>query len=483
MDSIQTPKPHAVCVPFPAQGHINPFMQLAKLLHCKGFHITFVNTEFNHNRLVRSLGQDFVKGLSDFTFETIPDGLPPPSNKDATQDIPSLCDSTKRHCYGPLKELVMKLNNSSCEVPPVSCIIADGSMSFAMEVARDLGIQDLQFWTASTCGLMGYLQCDELVKRGILPLKDDFVTNGILDTSLNWISGMKNIRIKDLPSFMRITTLNDFMFNYVVYESQSCLRSSSIIINTVEELEGEILDSLKAKNPNIYNIGPLHLLGRHFPEKDMGFKSSESNLWKNDSNCIEWLDKWKPQSVIYVNYGSITVITEHHLNEFAWELANSKLPFLWIMRSDVMMGKSISLPLEFLDEVKDRGYITSWCPQEQVLSHPSIGVFLTHCGWNSTLESICGGVPMICWPFFAEQQTNCRYICATWGVGMEIDRDVKREEIKTLVKEIIEGEKVIETRLECLEWKNKAIKATDIGGSSYDNFHKLIKEIVDHNVM
>ena len=162
-------KPHAVFVPFPAQGHLKPMMQLAKLFRCKGFHITFVSTEFNHKRLIKSLGPDFVNGLPDFQFETILDGLPP-CDKDATQDVPTLCDATRKNCYAPFKELVNKLNTSSPHIP-VTCIIADGLSGFAGRVAKDLGIQELQFWTASACGFVGYLQYDELVKRGILPFK------------------------------------------------------------------------------------------------------------------------------------------------------------------------------------------------------------------------------------------------------------------------------------------------------------------------
>ncbi|RDY05882.1 Linamarin synthase 2, partial [Mucuna pruriens] len=482
MEPVHTPKPHIVCVPYPAQGHINPFMQLAKLLRCVGFHVTFVNTEFNHNRLVMSLGPDFVKGLPDFRFETIPDGLPP-SDKDATQDIPALCDSTRKNCYGPFKELVMKLN-SSPQVPSVSCIIADGVMGFAAKVAKDLGIADVQFWTASACGFVGYLQYEDLVERGLLPFKDEkFVVDGTLEKSLNWISGIKNIRLKDLPSFIRITTLDDIMFNFLGSEARNCLRSSLIIINAFHDLDGEVLDALRAKNPNIYDIGPLQLLGRHFPEKEMGFKLSGSSLWKNDSKCLAWLDKWKPSSVIYVNYGSITTMTKNHLKEFAWGLANSKLPFLWIMRPDVVMDGSITLPQEFFDEIDGRGYITSWCIQDQVLSHPSVGIFLTHCGWNSTLESISTGMPMICWPFFAEQQTNCRYVCTTWGIGMEVNHDVKREEIAELVKEMMKGDKGMKMKQKCLEWKKEAVKATDVEGSSYNNFCKLIKEIFDHKTI
>ncbi|KAK2388605.1 linamarin synthase [Trifolium repens] len=471
-------KPHAVFVAFPAQGHLNPMMQLAKLFHCKGFHITFVNTEFNHKRLIKSLGAEFVKGLPDFQFETIPDGLPE-SDKDATQDVEPLCEAIKNNCYAPFKELVNKMNTSSLHIP-ITCIIADGLSSFAGRVAKDLGIQELQFWTASACGFVGHLQFDELIKRGILPFKDEnFVSDGTLETSLDWISGMKDIRLKDLPSFIRVTDLNDIMFNFQGSGARNCLRSSTIIINTFEDLEGEALDTLRAENPNIYNIGPLHILGRHFPEKDHGFKASGSSLWKTDPECITWLNKWKPGSVLYVNYGSVTVMTNHHLNEFAWGIANSKLPFLWIMRPDVVMGEDTSnLPEEFLAEVKDRGYITSWCSQDQVLAHPSVGVFLTHCGWNSTLEAISSCVPTICWPFFAEQQTNCRYLCNTWRIGLEINHDVKRNEITEIVMEMMEGEKGKEIRRNCLEWKTKATKATDQGESSYNNFHNLIKQVL-----
>jgi hypothetical protein len=173
------------------------------------------------------------------------------------------------------------------------------------------------------------------------------------------------------------------------------------------------------------------------------------------------------------------------LKEFAWGIANSKLPFLWIMRPDVVMGENetISLPQEFLDETNERGYITNWCCQEQVLSHISVGGFLTHCGWNSTLEAISFGVPTICWPFFAEQQTNCRYLCNNWGIGMEINHDVKREEITKLVIEMMKGEKGKEMRQKSLEWKKKATNATNFEGTSYNNFYKLVERILHLNAI
>ncbi|KAB2094401.1 hypothetical protein ES319_A02G155600v1 [Gossypium barbadense] len=173
-------------------------------------------------------------------------------------------------------------------------------------------------------------------------------------------------------------------------------------------------------------------------------------------------------------------MSEKHLKEFAWGLANSKHPFLWIVRPDVVMGDSAILDLEFLKEIKERGLIISWCNQYEVLSHPSVGVFLTHCGWNSTVETISGGVPVICWPFFADQQTNCRYACTHWGIGMEVDHDVKRENIEFLVKEMMEGEEGKKKKEKALEWKKKAEEAVEVGGSSYIDFDRFVKEALKH---
>ncbi|KAF5458181.1 hypothetical protein F2P56_022235 [Juglans regia] len=133
MDFVVAKKPHAVCVPYPKQGHVIPMMNLAKLLRSKGFHITFVNTEFNHTRLIRSIGPDHVKGPLDFQFETIPDGMPP-TDLDATQDGRALCESTRKNCAVPFKELVIRLNSAW---PPVSCIVSDGMMGFGSHFLRN----------------------------------------------------------------------------------------------------------------------------------------------------------------------------------------------------------------------------------------------------------------------------------------------------------------------------------------------------------
>ncbi|CAI9770064.1 unnamed protein product [Fraxinus pennsylvanica] len=466
-------KPHAVCIPYPAQGHINPMLKLAKLLHHQGFYITFVNTEFNHKRLLKSRGPTALDGLPEFRFETIPDGLPP-SDADATQDIPSLCESTTKTCLAPFCSLLAKLNNAAPEMPPVTCIVSDGVMSFTLKAAEQFGLPEVLFWTTSACGFLGYTQYPHLIERGYTPLKEmSQVMNGYLETTIDWIPGMKDIRLRDLPSFLRATDSNDFMLNFVLQEIEAVSKARAIILNTFDALENDVLDALSSINPVIYSVGPLQLMMNHIQNEKHTLTSS--SLWKEDLECIKWLDKKEPNSVVYVNFGSITVVTAQQLTEFAWGLANSNKSFLWIIRPDLVAGDSSMLPPEFVTETEDRSMLISWCPQEEVLKHPAIGGFLTHSGWNSTLESIVAGVPVICWPFFAEQQTNCRYCCVEWGTGMEIDNNVKRDEVEELVKELMDGEKGKKMKEKAMEWKKKAEEATSPGGSSFTSFEKLVK--------
>ncbi|CAI0549259.1 unnamed protein product [Linum tenue] len=214
---------------------------------------------------------------------------------------------------------------------------------------------------------------------------------------------MKNIRLRDLPSFIRTTNPAEFMLEFVVHETERARTKapSAIILNTFDALEHDVLAALSAILPPVYSIGSLSLLS-HNQITDPALKSISSSLWKEETECLRWLDAKQPNSVLY-----------------------------------------------------------------------------THNGWNSTLESICSGVPMICWPFFAEQQTNCKFACDEWGVGMEIDSDVKRDEVEGLVRELMEGGKGEEMRRRAAEWKTMAVEATTApSGSSVANLDKLVQALL-----
>ncbi|GFS43675.1 UDP-glucosyl transferase 85A5 [Actinidia rufa] len=376
-------------------------------------------------------------------------------------DIPSLCVSTSKTCIAPFCDLLSKLNDTATSnVPPVTCIISDGVMSFTLEAAEKFGVPEVLFWTTSACGFLGYTHYKHLVERGLTPLKgESYHRNGYLNTTIDWLPGMNDdIQLRDMP--------------------RRAPKASAIIINTFDELESDALDALSSFLPPLYTVGPLQLMLDHVPDDRL--KTISSNLWKEEPKCIEWLNSKQPNSVLYVNFGSITVMTQDQLTEFAWGLANSNKDFLWIIRPDLVAGVSAILPAEFVAETRERGMLASWCSQEQILKHVAIAGFLTHSGWNSTIESLCGGVPVICWPFFAEQPTNCRYrySCKEWGIGMEIDSNVRREEVEMLVRELMEGEKGREMKSAAVEWKRKAEAATRAGGSSYLNLDNLIREVL-----
>ncbi|ERN19850.1 hypothetical protein AMTR_s00064p00210550 [Amborella trichopoda] len=268
MGSDYVHKPHAVCVPFPAQGHITPITQLAKVLHVRGFHIIFVNYDYNHKRLLKSRGPDLSMGVHGFAFESIPKGLPP-IEIEATQSIPELCYYTR--------ELLARLNSIE-DLPPVSCLISDGVMNFTQTVADELGIPRVTFWTTSA-----YLQYPELIERGYTPLKDaSQLSHGYLETPLNWIQSMPSVRLQDMPSFLRTTDPNDIMPNFVNEDPVIAIKSTAVILNTFDSLEQPVLDAMRAKVPALYTIGQLRMLcKRAITEPKLG--SISSSLWTPDT--------------------------------------------------------------------------------------------------------------------------------------------------------------------------------------------------------
>ncbi|THG23132.1 hypothetical protein TEA_000960 [Camellia sinensis var. sinensis] len=435
-------KPHAVCIPYPAQSHIKGMMKLAKLLHHMGFYNTFVNTEFNQNRLVIVGGPDSLNGFPNFQFKTIPDSLAP-SDPDGNQDITLLCRSIRRNLLTPFRNLLAQLNDDdNTTTPSVTCIVSD-----------------VPSWAI---------------------INASYLTSGYLDTATDWIPGMKDIRLKDLPTFFQTTDPNDEIFNLSMESAESASQASALGLHTFDALEQDVLGALSSIFPHIYTIGPLQLLlNQHVSPKEQDHLASLGcNLWKEVPKCLQWLDSREPGSVVYVNFGSLAVMSLQHLVEFAWGLANSNHYFLWIIRPDLVIGESAILPPEFEADTKERGLIAGWCSQEQVLNHPSIGVFLTHSGWNSTIESLTAGVPMMCRPFLADQVTNCRYTCTEWEVGMEIDNNVKRDEVEKLVREFMEGKKGKKMKKKAMEWKKLAEKATGPDGSSTINLDKLVNVLL-----
>ncbi|OWM77192.1 hypothetical protein CDL15_Pgr028829 [Punica granatum] len=290
---------------------------------------------------------------------------------------------------------------------------------------------------------------------------------------------MKNMKLRDMPRFPGATDPDDVVFNFMVDAAARYNKADATIIHTFEALEPDVLKAMSsmASGP-VYAVGPFHFLIDRILENEKQMRHIGCSLWKEDVECLRWLDSQKPESVLYINFGSVAFLTSQQLIEFAMGIANSKHPFLWIIRADLVNGDSAILPPEFNEKTKGRAFIVAWCPQEKVLNHPSVRGFLTHCGWNSVTESMSAGVPMLCWPYFSDQQTNCKYACKDWEVGLEIESDVKRDEVERLVKELMEGEKGKHMKKRAMEWKRLAYEATSQHGSSSMNLEKLVRHII-----
>ncbi|CAI0384735.1 unnamed protein product [Linum tenue] len=472
-------RPHAVCIACPAQSHIKATLKLAKLLHARGFYITFVNSEFNHRRFLNTKGPRALDGLPDFRFAAILDGIPP-SDLGSTQDVPMLLNSILTFMKAPFRELVARLNDPELSGggPRVSCVIAD-TMPFAIDVAREFGVPSVSYWSFSACGFMGFRMFRPLLEQGITPFKDDsYLTNGYLDKPVQ-VPGMKNMQFRDLPSFFQTTDPTDPPFHCLMECADAAARASAIVVHSFDALEPNLIATLNSTySGRVYPIAPMQLLVDQIESKST-LDTISYSLWKEEPQCLRWLDSKPANSVVYVNFGSITTMSKEHLTEFAMGLVSSEVSFLWVIRPDLVVGESAVLPPEFEERAARTGFISGWCPQEEVLNHPAVGGFLTHCGWGSMMESLTAGVPVLCWPFFGDQPTNCKYACSEWGVGVEIEKDVKRAAVEEVVKELMmnggEGEKM---RKKAGEWRKLAREAAGPGGSSVVNLDRLVNDVL-----
>lgn len=279
------------------------------------------------------------------------------------------------------------------------------------------------------------------------------------------VADLSPLRVKDLPA-NNVPGLERFT-KFIAELVEEAKTSSGIIFNSFEELEHSAIVALRESFPApIFAIGPFH---RYSP-------ATSSSYLKPDESSISWLDKQEPKSVIYVSFGSVAAVKESECLEIAWGLVSSKCRFLWVIRPGSVngLGWREALPEGFLDTLDGRGYIVEWAPQLEVLAHPAVGAFWTHCGWNSMLESICEGVPMICMPCFADQMVNSRYVSYAWKTGVELRDCLERHNIETVIKRLMVEQEGQEMRQQALDLKEKAKSTLTQHGASYESMKSLI---------
>jgi len=295
---------------------------------------------------------------------------------------------------------------------------------------------------------------------------------------LSSVPGLPNILATNLPWQVGTKDDNEFMFNHVKHTGERAKEYDAILFNSYDELENKAMDVLVDESLKALTVGPLVLLSSHESRCNM----ASSGLWAHDKECLNWLDSKTTSSVLYIAFGSIAILNITQLHELALGIEATHQPFLWVLRPDLMDGTHAQLPQGFLERTKHRALFIPWAPQPLVLSHPSIGAFLTHCGWNSTMEAISMGVPMLTWPYFGDQKLNQQYIVEEWEVGMSFvasdDGVVDRQEVENVIRSIISGKEGLEMRKRVEKLKDKANFALkkDVG-LSYNNLQEIVKKI------
>nr|GEX83752.1 7-deoxyloganetic acid glucosyltransferase-like [Tanacetum cinerariifolium] len=306
-----------------------------------------------------------------------------------------------------------------------------------------------------------------------------------LDVPVKSVPGTEHfLRRRDLPGFYRRDNLTNHIMQIIINEATHVPRAHGVIINTFEVLDEAILAHLRKVCPNIYCIGPLHTLFKSCmaiepkPVAQMHKSNGSNSLWEENRSCLSWLDTKPAKSVIYVSIGSLAIMTVDQFFEIWHGLVNSGKPFLIVKRPGSVIGDDDDkqVPKVLVDATKERGFIAQWVPQEEVLAHSSIGGFLTHSGWNSTMESIVEGVPMICWPLYVDQQVNSRFVSEVWKIGLDIKDTSDKVIIEKAVNDIINVR-----RNEFIKSANilaeSAAQSVTKDGSSFKDLNRLIKDL------
>ncbi|KAJ0019997.1 hypothetical protein Pint_32665 [Pistacia integerrima] len=437
-----------VLVPCPYQGHITPMLQLGSILHSKGLSITVVHTQFNSpNPSLRP----------EFDFRSLPDGVP--DHIISTANLVDTIALINVNCLAPFRKCLDQMMEQHGQYGEIVCIIYDELMYFSEAAANQLKLKSMILRTTSAATLTARVAIFRLKEEGYIPLKDT-----ILHDPVPWLHPL---RFKDLPvpGIQISESLLQLITN--MYKIRT---SSAVIWNTTDCLEKSVLTELQqqCQVPN-FPLGPLPKIA----------PSSSSGLFKEDTSCIAWLNNQAHKSVIYVSLGSIASIDNRELVEMAWGLANSKQPFLWVVRPTSINGTEETdlLPEGFKEAVGENGCIVKWAPQKEVLAHSAIGGFWSHCGWNSVLESICEGVPMICRPCFGDQWVNAGYVSQVWKIGLELGNKLDREEMEKTVRRLMVEKEGGEIRHRIKNLRKEIELSITKGGSSYKSLSELLELI------
>jgi hypothetical protein len=474
---------HFVLFPLMAQGHMIPMMDIAKLLAQRGVVVTVVTTTHNAARFEPSISRAIQSGLQ---IQVIPLHLPCEE-----AGIPEGCDNLDKL---PSLQLAMNFFTSTTMLqkpveklfeemaPRPSCIISDMCLPWTADVARKFHIPRFSFvGIGCFCLLCWHNLRVHKPHETISSESEYFVLPGLPDHIEFTKSQLALSGDPEIEKFGNQTVEAD-------------LASYGVLVNTFQDLEPEyVKEYRKAREDKVWCIGPVSLC--NVDNLDKAERGNKASI--EEYECLKWLDAREPCSVLYACLGSLCNLITSQLIELGLGLEASKKPFIWVIRGSAKSSQELENWISedrFEERIKGRGLlIRGWAPQLLILSHPSVGGFLTHCGWNSTIEAICAGVPMLTWPLFGDQFLNEKLVVQVRKIGVRVGVEdtvkwgeeekmgvlVERDNVKVAIEMLMDdGEEREERRKRARELGEMAKSAVEDGGSSHKDMTLLIQEIM-----
>ncbi|KAJ4806365.1 Glycosyltransferase [Rhynchospora pubera] len=460
----------------PGAGHLAPMVSLAKLFEKRNFSAIVVT--YDHPLRPGKAYQD-VSCLStanpSIPFHVLPQIT---TGEDyANLEPPAVMLTVLQAQNINLHRFITDLSKTSS----IKAIMLDLFCTVAIDVARQFNIPTYFFTPSGASAAAFFFNLLELDASSSLSL-NDYGNNHIN------FPGLPPVLVSDCPIF--VVNRESDSYKFAMGNFRGMIKSDGILMNTFESLEPKAISALREglcvpsfDMPPVYSIGPL-------------VTETRENETEERHECLKWLDSQPKGSVVFLCFGSRGGFPLDQIKQIAIGLENSGQRFLWVIKVNVNMDlKKVFnasmpefeldqiLPEGFLNRTKDRGMVVkTWAPQIQVLHHESVGGFVTHCGWNSILEAVTAGKPMVCWPLYAEQRLNKAVLVdhETWlGVVMEgYDREtVVAEEVETKIRWLMEdeGSKLLKERIK--EMKDKAGESLRETGPSLLAFVQFLMDL------
>eukprot|EP00250_Pteridium_aquilinum_P019017 c24254_g1_i3 orf=114-1562(+) len=476
-------QPHVVIFPYDEQSHINSAFALGRALACRGMHVTGLlsATRYAHSSS-STLRGTAADESSLFQVKVIPD-----NGEVGDGGIDDIEVYFKQYTLQGLErgveEVMQRLQ------PRPSCLISDFLYPWSHDLAGRLCLPCFQFSVVPAITILIALHLPTFIAKGLLPFKP-----GMEDEVVDFIPGLpKGFQFGDIP--MDLFTQDNKHVEVLLRVQSGLRRGAVLLINTVYELEPDILDGISMEGLSVYAVGPLSSMDWE------GKYHLNASLYVEEEGCLRWLDTQRCSTVVYAAFGSIISLSKEEIEEVAFGLEACGQPFLWVLRGQppsrvcgdgVVDNPMSALPAGFLERTKERGRVAAWAPQPLVLSHSSIGCFISHCGMSSVLEALWAGVPMIggfC--KISDQNTVFRIVTKDWGVAMaladgggEAAERVSaplRTAVERCVKEVMHGERGVALSQKVGQLKSMIRKAVQPEGSSYLSLMNLVNAVTSQN--